>query len=351
LGSAYRAAGDDARAITHLREALQRAPADERVNLALGRKLRDAGRLSDAEQTLRDAALAIPESGELRWLLADVIERAGRGLEAARAIEAAGSFTMLAGRAALYARAAELYDQHQDFEHQVGLLKERVWLDPNNAAVHKALGFAKSRLDKQEEALVELVMTDLLGGGDAPVLAAIGEGHRAAGRFEDAEAVLRRAVTLNPDYPQARYALGQALQRLGRTADAREQFDAYQRLRSRVMEDQRRAFEMDKLRAEARRDTASGRNDLAAAALGKLVDLVPEQPDLRLALAEALTLSGRLEDAVPHLQKAAALGAGLDAYRRLAEVYARLGRTEEAARAQQMYEERLQEFLRAPGSR
>ena len=58
---------------------------------------------------------------------------------------------------------------------------------------------------------------------------------------------------------------------------------------------------------------------------------------------------GRYEDAVPHLEKAAALGAGPDVYLRLAEVYARVGRTEASARAHQMYEQRLREFLRAPG--
>ena len=82
LGSVYGATGDDDRAVAHLRTAMRLAPADERTRVALGKRLRDAGRLSEAEQALRDAALILPESGEVRWLLADVLERAGRGLEA-----------------------------------------------------------------------------------------------------------------------------------------------------------------------------------------------------------------------------------------------------------------------------
>jgi Flp pilus assembly protein TadD len=350
LGTVYGAAGDDDLAIAHLRSALRLAPADERTRLALGKRLRDAGRLSEAEVALQDAALTLPESGEVRSLLADVLARAGRGLEAARALEEAASLTTLAGKSALYLQAAEIYDRHQDFERAVGLLRERVRLDPNRAAAHKALGFAQTRIGRQQEALLELVMADLLGGGDAAVLAAIGQNHRAANRFADAEAALRRAVTVNPDLAQARYSLGQALLRLGRTEDAREQFDAFQRLRDRAMEEQRRTFELDKLRAEAVRHTSSGHHDMAVAALEKLVDRMPEQAEFRLALADALTRSGHVEDAVQHLERAAALGSGPDVYRRLAEVYARLGRREASERASQTYEQRLREFLRAPGT-
>jgi tetratricopeptide (TPR) repeat protein len=346
LGAAYGAAGNDDKALVSLRRAVALVPRDERSRLALVRVLRDAGRLDEAERSLRETLAVLPRSAEARWMLGDILDKAGRGIDAARELEAAASAMVIAGRAALYMRAAEVYDRHQEFEHVVTLLSRRVRIDPNNAAAHRHLGLVLSRLGRREEAFAELAMADLLGGADAESLTTIGQIHLDAGRLAEAEAAARRAIGLQPDRPDARYVLGRTLLRLGRDVEARAALDVFQRLRTRAMEDQRRSFEIDKLHAEAARHTAAGRRDEVAAAWRRIVEQTPRAPQAHVSLAEALTAIGEFDAAVTHLEKAATLGAGAAVQLRLAELYSRLGRHAESERARRAYDQDVKKLLK-----
>ncbi|HEX5107755.1 MAG TPA: tetratricopeptide repeat protein [Vicinamibacterales bacterium] len=346
LGTAYAAAGNDARAVEHLRRAVQLAPDDERSRLALARVLRDAGRLDEAVQFLHETIAVLPRSAEARWMLGDVLDKAGKAVDAAREMEAAGAATVIAGKSALLLRAAAIYDRHQEFDRLVDLLAQRVRLDPNDPVPHRQLGLALARLGRSDRALAELAMSDLLGGADAESLTVIGQIHLEAGRLQDAEWASRRAVTLQPESHEARYVLGHALLRQGRSDEAREQLEAFQRLRDRAIENQRRRFEIDTLRAEAASAAAAGRHHDAAAVWKRIVERTPRDPDFHMAAAEALAASGDLEDAVEYFEKAVQLGAAPAVHRRLADIYDRLGRTQESARARRTYEERVKELLK-----
>jgi len=350
LGTTYGAVGNDAKAIEHLQLAVRLAPGDERGRLALARALGDAGRLDEAAQSIRDTLAVLPGSGEARWTLAGVLERGGRGIEAARELDAAAALTLVAGKTALNWRAAEIYDLHQNFDRVTTLLRERVRLAPNNPAVHKQLGLVQSRLGRSDEAFAELAMADLLGSADAESLAVLGQLHLGAGRLEDAESVLRRAVALQPDRQDARYALDRTLLQQGRASEAREQLDAFQRIRDRAMDDQRRSFEIDKLRAEAARQSAAGHFNEVAALWGQIVERMPGVVEFQAATADALAAIGEFQQAALHLEKAATLGAGPAVQLRLAEIYAKLGRQEESEQAHQAYERRMTDLLKAPPS-
>jgi len=350
LGTAYGAIGSDAKAIEQLKLAVRLAPGDERGRLALARAQRDAGRLDEAEQSMRETLTVLPGSAEARWTLAGVLEKAGRGIEAARELEAAGSLTVVAGKAALDWQAAEIYDLHQDFERVVALLRQRVRLDPNNPMVHKQLGLVQSRLGRSSEAFAELAMVDVLGGADAETLTALGQLHLSADRLEDAESALRRAVAMEPDRQEARYALGRTLARRGRASEAREQLDAFERIRDRAMDDQRRTFEIDKLRAEAAAQSAGGHDKEVAVLWGQIVERMPGVAEFQAAAADALAAIGEFQKAALHLEKAATLGAGPAVQLRLAEIYAKLGRREESEQARQAYERRMKDLLKAPPS-
>jgi tetratricopeptide (TPR) repeat protein len=347
LGTAHSAVGNSSQAVEHLSRAVSLAPLDERSRLALAREFRDAGRIDDAERTLREALAVLPRSAEARWMLGDVLERTGHGLDGAREMEAAAAAIVLAGKAALYWRAAAIYDRHQDFERVVALLRRRVSLDPNNPVVHRQLGLVYARLGSRDEAFAELVMTDLLGGADAESLAAIGQIHLDTGRLADAESTARRAIAMQSDRQDARYVLGRALLRQGRTAEAREHLQMFQALRDRAMVDQRRTFEIDKLRAEAARQTAAGQYDEAASIWRRVVDMMPGVPDFHVAAAQALAAGGELEEAATHLEKAAALGDAPAVKLRLAELYAQLGRKEDSERARQAYEQDVKKLLKS----
>jgi tetratricopeptide (TPR) repeat protein len=246
LGIVYRAAGKLPESIAQFEEAVRLAPGDERARVALGSALIEAGRLEDAERGLRDAIARLPASGDARWALADVYERQDRGAEAIRVLEESTSLIVVAGKVHLYWRIAELaHLLHRDHRRVIEVLTRRMRLVPNEPHAHKDLGLAYSRAGRDDEALLELLMTRLLGYEDAEMLTAIGQIHLNQSRLDRAETALVRAVSLDPAFAQARYALGRTLQRLGRAAEAAEQLNAFDRLRAAALEEQRQKYERE----------------------------------------------------------------------------------------------------------
>lgn len=315
LGVGHRAVGKLAESTTQFEAAVILAPRDERARVALGTTRAEARDLPAAERELRETIELLPASGEARWALADVYDALDRGPEAIATLEAAASLTVPAGKAPLYWRIAELAHRHQEYETVAAALSRRARLLPNEPIAHKDLGMAYSRAGRNDEALIELLMASLLGHDDAEMLGTIGQVHLTAGRFEAAEVALRRAIALDPRLPQARYALGSTLQRLGRSAEAKEQLDEFQRLQTAALEEQRRAFEIATLIHEA----------------------------------ELAVQAGRLEAAIAPYEKAAALGAEPGVYLQLADIYAKLGRTAERDKALAAYEARRK--ATSPGER
>jgi tetratricopeptide (TPR) repeat protein len=244
LGIVYRAVGRLPESIAQFEEAVRLAPGDERAQVALGSALIEARRLEDAERALRAAIARLPASGEARWALADVYERQERGHEAIQVLEQSASLIVVAGKVHLYWRIAQIaHAQYRDYQRAIDVLTPRMRLVPNEPHAHKDLGLAYSRAGRDEEALLELLMTRLLGYEDAETLTAIGQIHLNQNRLERAETALVRAVSLDPALAEARYALGRTLQRLGRAAEAGEQMHAFDRLRAAAFEEQRLKYE------------------------------------------------------------------------------------------------------------
>ncbi len=246
LGIVYRAVGRVSRSVTAFQAAVRLAPADERAHVALGSALMEAGRLDEAERALKEAIARLPQSGDARWALSLVYERLDRGDDAIRLLEEAASLIVVAGRSHLYWRIAQMaHGYHRDHERVIAVLTRRARLVPNEAHAHKDLGLAYSRAGRGDEALMELLMAAILGHEDAEMLTAIGQIHLEQSRFDRAAATLARAVALDPESSAGRYALGRALQRLGRTAEAAEQLAAFDRLRARAFDEQREKFERE----------------------------------------------------------------------------------------------------------
>ena len=313
LGIGFRAVGKLADSRAQFEAAVARAPGDERARVALGTTYAEAGDLANAERILRETVTVLPASGDARWALADVYEALDRGPEAIATLEASAALNVPAGKAPLYWRIAELAHRHQDFDKVAAALSRRARLLPNEPVAHKDVGLAYSRAGRNDEALIELLMASLLGHDDAETLGTIGQIHLTAGRFDAAEAALRRAIALDPRLPQARYALGTTLQRLGRASEAKEHLAEFQRLRAAALEEQRRAFEIETLIHEA----------------------------------ELAVRDNRLQAAIGPYEKAGALGADAEVYRQLAAIYGKLGRTAERDQALAAYDQRRQATERA----
>ena len=185
----------------------------------------------------------------------------------------------------------------------------------------------------------------LLDPLDAATLTALGQLHLAAGRTPQALAALQRALALDAGNSQAMNALGNALIRAGREEEGRQRLEESVRRQAQDVEDQRSRRTAAMLTVQA--DVEMSKGDFDAA-----VDLLKQAMATRrdsvgaLQVADALIKGKRLEDAAAVLQAAVRSNARPETHRRLAEVYAALGRPEDSARERQAYTQQRFEELR-----
>jgi tetratricopeptide (TPR) repeat protein len=235
-----------------------------------------------------------------------------------------------------------------EYDRAVNRLELRVALTPNNAAAHKALGRAYIDQSREEIGYAELVTALLLDPLDAETLTALGRLHLAADRTPRAIAALERALALDAGNSQALQALGNALTRAGRTAEGQQRLEESVRRQAQDVEDQRSRRTSAMLSVQAAIHVSRGEYE-AAIDIWKQAITIRRDSVGPLQVADALTKAGRLEEASAVLQAAIRSNPRPEVQRRLAEVYAALGRTDESARERLAYTEQRLEELRRGG--
>ena len=345
LGVAHGVTGNVTKGVQHLRDAVRLNPRDERGWLALARTLEDSGDLDEAVIALRAGIATLPDSGALHWRLSQTSARRQQTDESDLAlIPLAEKLILFAGKGELFGQLARLVQAHLDYDRGITLLEQRVALTPNNSAAHKALGQAYMDQGREEPGYAELVTSLLLDPLDTETLTSLGRLHLAAGRTAPAIAALERALTLDASNSQALHALGEALTRAGRTAEGQERLEESVRRQAQEVEEQRSLRTVAMLTVQAELHMSKGEYEAA-------IDVFKEAIAVRrdrvspLRLADALVSAKRLEDAAGLLQNAISTSSRPETYRRLADVYAALGRAEQSAAARRTYvEKRLQEL-------
>ena len=345
LGTAYRVRGDMARSVQHFREAVKLDPRDERGWIALARALEDTGEATEADAVLRAGIARLPDSGALRWRL-----RSARGqrIDASDVdlLAVADRLVLFAGKGELLGQMAAMARGDLDYDRAVSFLERRVALTPNNAAAHRALGRALVDHGREETGYAELVTALLLDPLDAETLTEFGQLHLAAGRIVQAVAALERALVLAPGSSEVLHALGSALVRAGRTAEGRQHLEESVRRQAEDVEDQRSRRTAAMLVVQAEIHVSRGEYD-AAIESWKQANAIRRDSVGHLQVADTLIRAGRLEEAASVLQAAIPSNSRPETHRRLAAVYAALGRAEESAREQRTYtEQRLEELRR-----
>jgi tetratricopeptide (TPR) repeat protein len=344
LGTAVGIRGDVASSVRHLRDAVRLNPRDERGWIALARTLEDTGERAEAAAALRAGIAALPESGALRWRLRSVNRERIDDSDLAL-LAGAESLVLFAGKGALLGQLAEMAQGHLDYDRAVKLHELRVALTPNNAAAHAAVGRAYVEQGQEETGYAELVTALLLDPLDAATLTALGQLHLAAGRTPPALAALERALALDPGNSQALNALGNALIRAGRTEEGQQRLQQSVRRQAQDVEDQRSQRTAAMLTVQAELHLSRGEYD-AALDVWKQAITIRRDSVGSLQVAEALIKAGRLDQAAAVLQAAIPVNARPETHRRLAEVYAALGRSEDSARERQAYTQQRLEALR-----
>jgi tetratricopeptide (TPR) repeat protein len=107
----------------------------------------------------------------------------------------------------------------------VAYFEKELAINPSDAMTLYRLGEAWARKSAWDRAIPALQRSLWINPFYSGPYIVLGRGYLAQGQLATAEGMLRRAVEYDPNNKAARYLLGQVLQRLGREADAREQFD------------------------------------------------------------------------------------------------------------------------------
>ena len=231
-------------------EASLSAARDERSRLSAADARAESGDLAGAESALNDAIRAFPMSGLAHWKLGRLQLRLGDEVAALRSFQSAAALPSLGGAAHVYASIARIQHNQLDLDGASSAYSRRVALTPNDATAHDDLADVYRAQDRFDEALVEYSIAALLDPRNTRALAGAAQVHAAAGRDEAAVALLRRVVVLDPDHREARYALGRALMRLGRTDEARRELQTFEELQQKAMQDERRHFQENQIRID-----------------------------------------------------------------------------------------------------
>jgi tetratricopeptide (TPR) repeat protein len=347
LATAAAIAGDSRTSVEHLNAALKIRPDDERSWIALANIHIDAGALVDAARTLEQGIAAIPESGGLRWRLAGVLVKSDRNADALTQYSEAERLTSLTGRAQVYQAVAALALLQLDAPGAAAAVDRRVREDLNDASAHRDLASVYTKQGRQDEAFAELAIAAWLDPDDALTLVALGHSLMAAQRDADAVAVLERAVTLQSDYREARYALAQALRRTSKPDDAQRHLLEFERQRTAARTREQRDLDIAALKSEAVRISTAGQHREAIETWKKVIALEPGVAQNYLEVADTLVKAGALEESLQYFVKTAEMDGVAEVHLRIANVLAHLGRTKESALARDTYERlRLEDFRR-----
>ncbi len=347
LATAAAIGGDTRTSVEHLEAALRIRPDDERSWIALANTHIDAGALGEAARTLEKAIAAIPDSGGLRWKLAGLLVKAEQNGDALTQYREAERLPPLSGRAQVHQAVATLALVQLDAAGAADAVDRRARENLNDAAAHRDLASVYTKQGRQDQAFAELAIAAWLDPDDPLTFVVLGRSLMADRRDEDAVAALERAVTLQPDLREARYALAQALTRASRRADAQRHLLEFERQRAEAVARERRELDIAAAKGDAAMKSAAGQHRLAVETWKKVIALEPDVAQNYLDLAEALVKAGALEESLQYFVKTADLDGVAEVHLRLADVLARLGRAKESALARETYERlRMEDFRR-----
>jgi serine/threonine-protein kinase len=236
-----------------------------------------------------------------------------------------------------YAEARALLDRSlPDYDHSVALLERATSLDPRFVLAWAALGDAWwNRYQREKEAADVTKATDALRRAvaidpeSAPVYYSLGDMQYRTGQLADAERSFRRALQLQPDFDSAQRGLAQVLAGTGRLDEA----EALLGEAIRVARSWTNYFMLGTIEYRA------GRYAAAAEAFKRATEAAPNNAASYTMLGNSQYIMRDLQQAVGNFEHAVRLGPTAAAYANLALVYYDSGRYEDALRS---YEQALQ---------
>ncbi len=199
----------------------------------------------------------------------------------------------------------------REMDEAAKLLEQAQRSQPDNPEV--LLGWAQVLLERGEDDQARTALERILRSdpNNVEALRILGEIHSSAEHYLEALQVLEKAVAIKSNDTKARYALGAALQRVGRTDEAQQQFEfvtkynevgqRLQKLLGKVRDDDKDVASRFEI-AELIRESGEPRERLLW--LRSIVELEPKHKAAHAELAKCFAALGNLEESEKHRQLA-----------------------------------------------
>ncbi len=295
-GQAALDSDDYARAATAFERARQVAPDNLQANRGLVVSYLQLGRLNEATQLGKEAAIRWPRDAQLQHWLGLAYFKAGEVPAAQAALQT--SEALDGTRADIHFDLALVLLQQNQSGPAADELEKAVKLQPSLAMAHLLLGRAYQNTNRTMQA-VEQFQTALRADPNAP----LGHYHLAfayasLGRNAEAIAEYEKELARSPDNPQVLYQLGHCLLETGKLEEA--------------IGFLKKAAEIDPSNASFAYDLGkalllAGHGDAAVAELQRAITLKPSDPSPHYQLARALEKIGKTDQAHQELQRFAEL--------------------------------------------
>ena len=285
----------------------------------------EAGRYDDAAAKVRQALAVDPDIIDAHAQLGNIYSKAGRPAEAVAAYRQA--LALDADHAMATYNLALAYRALGRIDDAILGFERSAQLEPRSGRADFQLGDIYMQRGDTAKAAAVLQHGLTLDIDRPPFLVKLGEAFLTLQRLDDAEKVLKEAVSIRADVPRGQYNLALVREQRGDTAGARAAYEAEVAANPKNYGAQ---FNLGKRLLEERRLPD------AIARLGAAVEAKPDFAEGYLYLAKALLDRGDLAGATAAAKKGLTLkperGIAPLGHYVLADIYNRQGRDNEAAR-------------------
>jgi len=230
LADVYEASGHVENAIPAMRLAIERDPKNEAYRFRYGMLLTDTRAPAAAVIRLEEALKEFPRSSRL-WFAHGVAQSAlDKPQEAARSFQRAHELEPKFAPALAY--LGMTYDQQGRFAEAVDYYERALALDNRLGAAHYLAAEAILKQAQADETRAEAHLKEAVAlvPQFTPARVSLAKLYMRGERLAEAVTLLESAVASDPNLAEAHYNLGRALVRLKRTAEAKVALDTFKRL-------------------------------------------------------------------------------------------------------------------------
>ncbi len=208
--------GDTGSAIADFKEAIRLRSSNSTAHYGLGKAYTQLGQLDDAYKALNTSLSLQKNSAPARIAMGNVYQLQGNSVAAVKEYKAA--IAIKAESEEAYLKLADILNGRGDLEAAALNLRSGVELSPRNVDLHLKLGDITLALGKTDDALKEYTTVLNFAPGNVPavngmtralMLKAQKEADGAffvSNNFESAEALIQRAIQMNPNSMELRLA-------------------------------------------------------------------------------------------------------------------------------------------------